>query len=89
MVLAGYQPQALIDSPVQPLYMYHLTYTPLCASQHKASAESLHFSQLGKTVFTFPMISILLLLFLQVVFGLPLLLFPSDAQVIAMLHLLF
>ena len=35
------------------------------------------------------MIAILLLLFLQVVFGLPLLLFPSGAQVVAMLHSLF
>ena len=67
----------------------------LCLMAHKAFTESLHLSRLAATVFacshdchsasalSFSTVRV------QVAFGLPLLLFSSGAQVIAMLQLLF
>ena len=63
-----------------------------CLVAHKAFPESLHTSRLAATVFTsshdrHPASALSFSTFrLQVVFGLPLLLFPSGAQVTAMLQ---
>ena len=75
--------------------LWHLTYPPLWLLAHKAFAESFHFSRLAAMVLTSSHDSYraFFLSFstvgLQLVFGLPLLLFPSVAQVIAVLQSLF
>ena len=67
-----------------------------CLMAHKALTESLHLSRLTATVFPSShhchpasALSFSTVVLFQVAFGLPLLLFPSGAQVIAMLQLLF